>query len=184
MGAFDNDIPVWAANHIVTDAESAAIMALLSASHLDGGLVNDRTLLKATAQTFSTQTTLQSDSVFQFPLQANASYSIDAYIPYTTNTTALFKCAFAIPSGASGTWEADGLGSAVTVSAGVIDRGVTNLTTTRTLGSNGGGTAMKPRGSVTTVAAGTLIFQYAQAVSNAVSTGVTGGAWMSVKRIG
>lgn len=185
MGEFDTDIPSWTANHIVTDAEAAVVTNLLSASHLDGGLVNDNLLFKANPQTYVNNAALTDDTVFQYALQGSAVYAFDMFVPYTTVAAALFRSAWRVPSGATGEWMAAGLSNSVTTTTGGIwDAGSIGLTVAHTMGTSGAAnTAFIARGFINVTTAGNFVYQHSQLNSNAGTTGVRAGAWCSVKRI-
>lgn len=183
MSGFD-DIPTWNAGHRVTGAEAAKVMALLSGTGTNGGLWSEMSFLKAANQTFASSTTLQSDVDFIVPLVANATYILDGYFPYTSNGTALFKGAWSLPAGASGTWDPAAIPSTVTTgqSSALLQQAF-SLATTLTYGYGSSSSAFHAKGTLVVGAtAGSAVWQFAQSVSTAVQTGMLAGAWLTVRR--
>lgn len=184
MGQFDN-IPTWGAGHIILDSETTVVLQLLAALAADGGLVDERMIVKASDTTYVTDATLNNDPDFVFPMVANAVYAFTGYFHYVTNGTALFDFAWTMPAGTAGAWVTNSLGPAVGANVGITDLTAHGTSTTVTAGSGGGGNAFSPVGRFTTGStAGNAVFQHCQHVSNAVTTGLKAGSWCSFKRIG
>lgn len=178
MGAWDL-IPTLAPGTIPSGAQLAAITGMLQA------MPEEQSIVKPTTQAFNTSTTLTADVDIIFPVAANAQYEIDGYVLYTTVAAALFKCAWTVPAGASGTWTHNGFPTSVTAAAsGIIQLGPTGLTTVNTLGTSGAQCSFSPRGTLLTGAsAGFLQFTFAQSVSNASNVSVNAQSHITLKRV-
>lgn len=180
-----DDIPTWNAGHRVTGAEAAKIMALLNATAANGGLWSEQMYYKAANQTFATQTTLQSDVDFIVPVVANATYVIDGYFIYTSNSTALFKGAWSLPAGAIGNWCPAAPPAATTTgnNSALFDQAF-SMAGTVSFGYGTSSVAFHAKGVIVVGAtAGNVVWQFAQSVSNAVLTGMAAGSWLTARRV-
>lgn len=178
MGAWDL-IPTLPPGTIPSGSQFAAITGMLQV------LLDELAVVKATTQSYVSQTTLQPDVDFIFPVAANAVYEIDGFFLYSTNATALFKCAWTVPASSSGTWCHNGFPSSVTAAgSGIIQLAPTLLTTNNAIGTNGAQCSFSPRGTlITGASSGFLQFQHAQNVSNAGATSLNAQSHCSVKRV-
>lgn len=183
MGSYDNP-PLWPAGHKILDTETAIVYGILNASQPSGGVYNERCFTRTTDQLYSSQTTMQSDNVFSFPVEANAYYGLSGLFLYTAPTAALFKMQWLIPSTPNNGWVCNNLPTSTTsTSISTLDVGGGFLTSTKTIGTSGGVSGFCPEGWLFTAAAGTCTFQHAQSVSNGTLTGMKAGSKLIVKRL-
>lgn len=177
-------LPDWPAGHRITGDETAQLLGFVAATATDGGAWADQEFFRTANQLLPTNTTLTNDNTFIVPLVANATYRFHGYFAYASNATALYKCGWTTPAGATGAWATGGYPSSVTAASGITDLGHHGITTTLTLGVATANTDFMGAGFVANGAtAGNLVFQFAQSVSNAVSTGPITGSWLSVRRV-
>ena len=151
-----------------------------------------QTVYKAGNTDRSATTTLADDPDLTVQIAANAVYEVEMRIFYATTTGAggpLFKTAWTVPSGATGNRSAMGPGSTA-VDGGAdnmaMHSGVHNPSTTVTYGGRNSSTSQAvaiETGTITTVSAGTLALQWAQATSSASPVRVGTGSRMTVRRI-
>lgn len=178
-------VPALPAGHKLIDSEMLEITNLLSADGVSGGLWAEQVFYRSAAQTFASSTTLTADTIFSIPVLANAVYQLDGYFAYTSNATALFKGAWSLPSGASGTWLPAGPPGTVTSgnNSTLFDQAF-SLTTTLTFGWGSSTCAFHARGTLKVGAtAGNAVWTFAQSISTAVQTGMAADSWLNARRI-
>lgn len=178
-------LPSWPAGHIILDTEAATMWALLQASAVDGGLWPEQMFYRGTAQAFASSTTLTSDTVFSIPCLANATYALDGYFIYSSNSTALFKGAWSLPAGAIGNWCPSGPPAATTTGqSSVLFDQAFSMAGTVSFGYGTAAVAMPVKGVIVMGStAGNAVWQFAQSVSNAVQTGMAAGSWLTARRV-
>lgn len=186
MGAYDN-VPIFSALHLPTSAELAIISNLLAATGPNGGLLSEQAKYKVATTTYaSASTTLQNDPDLVTPaLVPTGVYDIACNLFYSTVAAALFKIAWAFPSGSAWTWQSLSLDASVTAAnAGIINRGAQG-SAALVLGCNAASTmACRIFGTLTMGAtAGALQLQAAQSVSNATAPTVGLRSSLIAKRI-
>lgn len=134
-------------------------------------------------------TTLADDPDLQFLVAESAVYAIEFRLHFAATTTAGFKTAWDVPSGAAGNKGVQGPGSSATDTAAnniSMRSGVHGFTTTVTYGSRNSATNQclaYEESLITTSAGGTLALQWAQNTSNATATRLAAGSWARCLRI-
>ncbi|MBT2508796.1 hypothetical protein J7I98_23500 [Streptomyces sp. ISL-98] len=136
----------------------------------------------------SATTTFADDTDLTTELEANAVYHVIMYLHYAAISTAGFKTAWTVPSGATGNRSAQGAGSAATdATAATTSRfGVHAFTTSVSYGTRNSASNQclaQEEAIVTTTSAGTLAVQWAQTTSDATATRLGAGSIMIVRRI-
>lgn len=136
----------------------------------------------------SSTTTFADDTDLTTLLEANATYHVIMYLHYAALSTAGFKTAWTVPSGASGNRSAQGAGAAATdATAATTSRfGVHAFTTSVSYGTRSSSSNQclaQEEAVLTTTSAGTLAVQWAQDTSNATATRLGAGSIMIVRRI-
>lgn len=149
---------------------------------------------KETNEDRAATTTLTTDSDLVTTLEANSKYHVIFYIHFAASDAAQFQTAWTVPASATGGRSAVGAayqlaGGALTAAAadgGYHRSGVHGFGTPVRYGSrnNNANQALALEESyITTSSAGTLAFQWAQAVSSATATRVGAGSSLIVHRI-
>ncbi|WP_051797719.1 hypothetical protein [Streptomyces sp. NRRL S-337] len=135
-------------------------------------------------------TTFADDPDLTVSLEANATYRVEMYLHYAALDAARFKTMWNVPVNWTGLRSAIGPDQgqilSSTSSGGTGRWGVHNLSTACTYGTRDHATnqcVAIEEGVVTTIAAGTLALQWAQATSNATATRLGSGSYMRVKRL-
>jgi hypothetical protein len=137
--------------------------------------------------TVNNSTTLVNVTGLSASLEANAKYSMDGFIAYTSGATPDIKFAWTVPSGATGWWAA---WSTSTAAAGTVGSVVSFWDTTFTAAQSAGGSdtlsgncSCLPHAYVVTTNAGTIQLQFAQNTANASNTIVRAGSWLRFRRV-
>lgn len=151
-------------------------------------------IFKGTNEDRASTTTVANDAELTATLEANAVYHIQFFIHFAAIEAAQFQTQWTVPASATGVRSAVGAayqlaGGAATASAadgGYHRSGVHAYATavrygTRASASNQAATLEES--ILTTVSAGTLALQWAQAVSNASATRVAAGSSLHVRRL-
>lgn len=167
--------PTWQAGQRVT-------AALLTA-------MQPTTAIKGSLQTVTNSTTYTADTDLTIPLAAGATYMFDGAISYATLAAAGINMRWSY----SGTYStgiythrALNGSSATTTDTASIRAGQANIGTGQALaGGNGSGNFLiaEPLGTIITVTAGNLFFEWAQNAVNATGTQVGPGSWVRAWRI-
>ena len=124
------------------------------------------------------------DPDLQFTLEANASYHVEFFIQYLTNSTANFKTSWTVPTGASGLRRCLGLKLGVD-EQGDMRSSVHGFGTLVTYGyrSSNSQVFLTESGIVTTSAGGTLALNWAQNATAAYDTEVSAFSYARLKRV-
>jgi hypothetical protein len=131
-------------------------------------------------------TTLVTSTDLVLSLEANSTYYLQGTIFFDCSTTADAKVGWVVPTGATGSWAADGPS---TTSAGVsstpVQRGSQVITGTLNVGGVGVGStiAMMPTGVITTTSAGTIAFRYGQLVAEVSDLVIRAGSVITAAKI-
>lgn len=168
---------------------AVAAGARLTPPLLTGGLPT--VVMKTAAESVASSVTLQDDNELTFPLVANATYIVDAYlIAHQTVDAATaidINTEWSTPSGSSGGKWCFG------PQLGMTDRENTSMVasfhlhaTDRRYGldSSGETVAIHEHLIILTTTAGDLTFRWAQSTSNANATVVTDNSHMIIQRVG
>ncbi|MFL1903074.1 hypothetical protein ACJWDR_28815 [Streptomyces tauricus] len=151
-------------------------------------------IAKGTNEDRSSTTTLTNDSELVATLEANALYHIQFFIHFAAIEAAQIQTQWAVPASATGVRSAASAawtlaGGAATASAadgGYHRSGVHAYTTAVRYGTRASASnqvVAQEESILTTVSAGTLALQWAQAVSNATATRVAAGSSLHVRRL-
>lgn len=156
-------------------------------------------IVKQAATVRASNPNISPDPDLQFTLEANATYHVEFFIQYSTSSTAMFKCSWSVPSGASGLRRRMGAGnfkfdgSTANNSSSVVDDGtwtdvaigVHGFSTVCRYGDRPGSsqTHFQESGIVTTSAGGTLSFDWAQNATDSFSTEVSAFSYARIKRV-
>lgn len=171
--------PVWQAGMTVT-------AGLLTA-------MQPRFVVKSADESLTSSTALQDDNHLILPVDANATYELQAMLFWAGNETGDIKFAFAFPTGATVNWAITGPNAADAGFSTGGTRGGTQYFSSlnQTLSPTGsidiaGSTSplhARPHGTVITgVTAGSLTLRWAQNTSNATATTVKAGSWLRLQR--
>jgi hypothetical protein len=128
------------------------------------------------------------DPVLQVTVAINATYILDAYVIYNSNTTADFGMQFGVPAGGSGDWSGVGWGRDATSSVGTsgwtVRMNENTITQNRTFGADTTDLTIHVKGVVVTAGtSGTVSLDWAQAISDAGATIVRANSWISLRRV-
>lgn len=170
-----SNYPTWAAG----DPISASML-----NYTQGDVI-----VKTSATSRTTTTTLADDPDLTTTLDANATYLVEFFLHMVSPTGVLIKTAWTVPSGATGNRHVIGVGSSATDanSDNISSRsGVHGFTTSVTYGTRGANTnqiGAVETAIVTTTSSGTLAIQWAQVTSSATAAQMSAGACMRVKRV-
>jgi hypothetical protein len=144
-----------------------------------------RTVMATTAQTNNNNTTLSSDAVLTFAVEASSQYRFDMLVIYKAGAVADFKFGFAIPASSTLDWSAAKLSP---TDATEIVSAVALTLSDQTNNAGGGGAAtartMQIRGSIRTAgSAGSVTFRFAQASQVNENLSRDPGSWLSWEKI-
>lgn len=144
-------------------------------------------VVKATDEQRSSNTTMTTDNALTLAVAANATYLFEGYVSYSQNlgasSTAGIKIGWTAPIGATLTWSSDGTDGPTSLTG--QDATSQPITQTRSLPANGV-TSMRaaPTGLLTTGGtAGAFALQWAQVSSSATPTIVRAGSWVRLIRV-
>lgn len=167
------------AGAVVTAGEIAQIITAIN----DGSVY----VAKAADETINNSATLQNDDELFVTVAANATYEINTYVGYRSNTTADFKVGFTFPTGATlyfTTWNAQLNSSGTLVTSTQLEAaasgsafGVGGIAVGTTATFAGGGLL------TTGANAGTFQVQWAQLTADASNTVVRAGSYLSLRRV-
>ena len=150
--------------------------------------LNDKIVIaKASSQIVSNSTTLVNDAEITTAVSANATYSFQLGLLWTSNSTADIKLGFTFPTGAICNWGAIRLDSAAGGLTGSADFGAYAPATSGSSTVAAGGTGLAQTslviGSlVVGSTAGSLTLQWAQNTAAVVNTTVYAGTWLQLIR--
>ena len=186
--ALDDDFEDHSARHNENGADELLVESLGTAStstaHAfvpdgSGGVTTKGlpiAVYKTSDQAVSSDDSLNDDADLRFAAEASSQYIISISVLLTSVDLADggFKCAFSVPSGATGThWGhligiASGAGGLIPISNYDVDTTITTALTFDCSGSTDTNVAatVNIRAHITTTNAGTIIFQHAQNTSN------------------
>lgn len=141
--------------------------------------------VKAADQSVNNSTTMTNVIGLVVPLPlASTSYSIEAWVPYTSSTVADLKLGFVAPAGADCRFGGPGLAFNAASNIGDGEFGFTGTGGTIVFGGSGGFVALGLRGVVIVGATtGTLQLQFAQGALEVSNTTITLGSWLKVEAI-
>lgn len=149
--------------------------------------VTNIAVIKTADQTQNNTTALINDTQLVVSLPtANTAYTIEAFIRYSSSTTADIKYSFVGPAGSGGNWMPLGLATGATNPGDGIFSASSAVGSSLANGGNGVGTLLGTviNGRITTAAAtGTLQFQWAQNSLDPTDTVVHQGSWLRVVAI-
>lgn len=164
-------------------------MALLAAGDVPTAdqLNNKIVVAKASSQIVNNSNTLVNDAEITAAVSANATYSFQVGLMWTSNSTADIKWGFTFPTGAVCNWGAVRLDSAAAGLTGSADFGTYAPATSGSSTVAAGGTGLAQlsivMGSlVVGSTAGSLTLQWAQNTATGVNTTVYAGTWMLLVR--
>lgn len=151
------------------------------------GLFAELDALKITDKTVNNSTVLSNDNELIIPVVANAKYRFNAYLIYSSLTTADARFALTGPAGATAQVSGYGIPTTTDTSFGTMDTAVLALGTDWQVG--GGGLGIKrsciPYGHIVTAGtAGSITMQFAQQTAQGSNSVLYTGSWMTMKRVG
>lgn len=142
---------------------------------------------KTSDQSITSSTTYQTDTQLTLSLAANAVYTFEAFVVYSTPAAADFKQQWVIPSGATiqwSPWALSGDPSADTGSIRVISGNAVGFASTTGAPSTTL-LAARPIGLViTSSTAGAFTYQWGQNTSDPATTAVHANSWLCARRVG
>lgn len=140
---------------------------------------------KQADESVASSTTMQDDNELVLPVEANATYQLSMWVPYSsTSGTPDILCDFTVPSGADLYRSVYGVTNATAAGVGDIEwsANATAGTDDRRASYNGTNTLLIFGRLNTSATAGNLQFRWAQAVSDAAAVTVKAGSWMKLER--
>lgn len=143
---------------------------------------------KAATESVTSSTTLQNDDIFSWSVLANSAYALSGYVVYdgAQSSAGGLKTTFTGPASSSMFYTNFGGSDETSGSLSTHNMVIQGLTGTRNMPTQVTASTMSfsPKGTlVVGVTAGTLQFQWAQAVSNGTATRIMGGSWMKLEKI-
>ncbi len=171
----DARIPIGTNGQRLT-ADSAQALGLKWETPTGGSGLTFAKVVKSVDETINSSTTMQDDDELLFTPNINKVYAGILLLWWTSPSTPDFKCAFTIPTGATGQWmEAN----AIFRFSGQDDTDIANV-----IPQTGSGGFLKTLSNYFRIemssTAGTVNFQWAQNVSNASNTTVNAGSTLVV----
>jgi hypothetical protein len=142
---------------------------------------------KGSDESRASNTTLANDSSLFLTVDANATYSMQSIIYYSTTSTADFKCRWTVPTGFM-EWTGAGLGVGATGTSGDVYFNRLILSSTAQFGgadaTNTPFMSLTIQGTLNVGGTGGLFrFQWAQITSNATATLVRGDSYIVLTRV-
>lgn len=140
---------------------------------------------KGASQSVNNSTALVNVTDLVVPLPvANTRYLIDAWIYYSSGTTADIKFTFTGPAGMNCWFSGPGLATSAAASSGDVEMGIVFAPATIAFGGTGADVSCRITGTVETLAAtGNLQLQFAQNALQVVNTTVAFPSWLTVQAI-
>lgn len=151
--------------------------------------IGGQVFARKTADTARASTiTATADPHLVCAMQANATYTIDAYIIYNANTAGDFGMQFGTPAGATGNWNAiawgRGAGASVGVDGFTVRTNDNTINQNRTYGGDTTDITAHVKGIVITAGtAGNLTVDWAQAASDAGATTLRTNSYLRIVRV-
>lgn len=131
-------------------------------------------------------TTLASDGDLVIPMAANAVYTIECFLIYSSSTVADIRFVLAGPSGATGIISARNMDTTTSGFSGSIDCGTVSLGSNWGAGGWGASSNATSRATgtvITSSTAGNLQLQFAQNTAEVSTTTLRANSWMKLTRI-
>lgn len=141
---------------------------------------------KTADETVNNSDVLQDDDELTLPVAANATYVVDCWVVYDSNTTPDIKFAFTGPASATMEWTTNALGSSAAGGTGSTTTTRATIAGNLPCGGVGAGTRVVAtiRGLLMTAGtAGSLTLQWAQNTADATETKVRANSWMRLVRV-
>lgn len=158
-----------------------------SAGDFNRYFLQQHSVIKASDESVTSSTTLQSDDHLFAPVFANTYYWVWCVIFYTGSgltTEGDMKINWNAPSGSTFNWVSDGLGSGATSSVSTLSRNAQGLGNSPAPGTVGSDTVAPIKGLLLTGGnAGTLQLTWAQNVSSTTATTVYANSTLLVRRL-
>jgi hypothetical protein len=146
-------------------------------------------IFKDVDQSYSSDTTLNDDTVLKFTAEANSRYAVELFAVVSGVAGGDVRIAWGVPSGASGTRSVFGPATSITNR----NNATVNLGAYTFSGEIGYGLASAEPGApvsiqerfiiTTSATGGTVVFRHAQNTSNATATIIRGSSYMRVKKL-
>lgn len=161
-------------------------MSLFAGQTLTAGLLNSvapMVAYKTGNETVNNTITPQDDDHLFVTVPANSVFVVDAFIAYTSNSTADFFFGFIGPASSTFAWSAWGQGTGATTVEGVIKNETRDITIGSAHGGTGAPLTVRPTGLLTVTFAGTFRLRWSQNVADPSNTTVHAGSWLRLQRI-
>lgn len=187
----DTNLYRSAANTLATDDNLTVGMNLTVTGNLSVSGVGQQVFVIKTSNQTSVSASYASDTQLTIPLEANATYTFDAFIIYSTLAAAGINLRFSYSGTlSSGQWTTRAInGSSGTTSGTAPFRADSaNIGTGNALQGGEGSTsantiAATPIGTINTTTAGNLFFEWSQNAANATATTVYLNSWLRAQRV-
>jgi hypothetical protein len=189
-GTYNGGHLLLGSNHLWLDATGKLrIKASAPSSDTDGTLVN-QTVLTAYRTTDSTpvnnSTAPVSDGVITLAVEANSTYLFDATIFYDASTAGDFNVGWASPTGSSGYWMPDCIGTGASGTSAASAHSRNAITSSVGAGGVGVGTvaAMHATGMlIVGSTAGSFTLKYAQNTADATDATLRAGTALTLRKV-
>lgn len=143
-----------------------------------------KVIWKTVSESVTSSTTMQDDDALTFTMLPGVLYEVDLYLSVSGNTAGDFKSQWSVPADATGGLK-QCIGPAAASSAGWVSRNDTNgrftshgFTTPVDYHIESNGSFIWERGFISSATGGTFRLQWAQQVSNATATVISGNSFL------